>query len=56
MTLVALLALVPVAAFVLGRDALAVLLAAANVVIIFASLWYMFGGGEAAPAGPERAD
>lgn len=56
MTLVTLFALVPVAAFLLGRDALAVLLAAANVVIIFASLWYLFGGGEAAPAGTEQAD
>lgn len=47
LTLLALLALLPVAAFLLGRSTIAVL-SAACVVLIAASLWRMFGPAQAA--------
>lgn len=47
LTLLALLALLPVAAFLLGRSLLA-LLAIACVLLIAGSLYHMFGPAEAA--------
>lgn len=46
LTLLALLALLPVAAFLLGRSQLAVL-SAACVLLIAGSLYHMFGPAEA---------